>query len=412
MNIGIYLIREVREVSEVSSDNLIQIENLKKYFPVNKGFFHTLFKKEKEFVHAVDDISFSIMKNEVFCLVGESGCGKSTTANLLVGLDKPTSGKFSWKDKPINYDQLVPKKGDIKSQIIFQNPFSALNPRMTLGYNLLHPLIIHDRIENEETKRVIQKAKYTEFALFIAAVLFFPLIFVGTLATSAWSMLIYGFNILLLLLTMGSYFYFSLNKKVKLVDESVIKSLDEIGLSREGKFYHKYPHEVSGGEKQRISIARSIILKPSLLIADEPTSMLDVSCRAGILGLIKSVQTKYELAVLFITHDLATTRHFADRVGVMYVGKIVEKGNAENVFNQPLHPYTKALIDAIPSPYPEHKDLDLPKGEIADAINPPNGCRFHPRCPKVKIGVCDLVEPEIREVSTGHYVACHFPLSN
>ena len=390
---------------------LIQVFNLKKYFIIETGFLQRIFSVKNEYVHAVDDISFSIHKGEIFCLVGESGCGKSTTANILVGLDKPTTGNFSWNGEKITFEQLIPRKKDIKSQIIFQNPYSSLNPRMTLGQNVLHPLIIHNKVKDKETKKVIRRANYSKYFLLTEIILFIPLILLGLIIEEPYSTLTLILNFVFLIISIILFTYFSWYQRGRAADKTVLKLFEEIGLSPPKNFYFKYPHEVSGGERQRISLARAIILEPELLIADEPTSMLDVSCRAGILDLLKFIQTKYDLSILFITHDLATARHFGDTIGVMYVGKIVEKGEVENLFEFPLHPYTKALINAIPDPNPEKRDFELPKGEVADAINPPSGCRFHPRCPNVDLNICSIKEPELIEVRPNHWVACHFPSS-
>ena len=206
------------------------------------------------------------------------------------------------------------------------------------------------------------------------------------------------------------YLYYSWIEKRKIADTSVLGLFDLMGLKPPLQYYAKYPHEVSGGERQRGAISRATITNPILLIADEPTSMLDVSLRAGILDLLKSLQSDFNLSILFITHDLATARHFGDRVGVMYVGKLVEKGEIDPIFKNSLHPYTKALIDAIPTPVPGEKSYELPKGEVADAIHPPPGCRFHPRCSFADLKICATEEPELREYCPKHWVACHFPL--
>ncbi|MFX1517404.1 MAG: ABC transporter ATP-binding protein, partial [Promethearchaeota archaeon] len=217
--------------------------------------------------------------------------------------------------------------------------------------------------------------------------------------------------LLLFTVSLCFYFYFSWIQKGKIADLKVLELFNEIGLSPSTQYYFKYPHEVSGGERQRVSIARAIILNPDLLIADEPTSMLDVSRRAGILDSLKSLQLAHNLAILFITHDLATARHFGDRIAIMYVGKVVEMGEVDEIFKRPFHPYTTALIDAIPTPIPGEKDYELPKGEVADAINPPSGCRFHPRCSYADLAICSKEEPKLVELQPNHWIACHFPLS-
>jgi peptide/nickel transport system ATP-binding protein len=391
-------------------NRLLEVNNLKKYFLVEHGFFQQIFSTKKDYVHAVDDISFSIDQGEIFCLVGESGCGKTTAANILVGLESPTAGSFKWKSQIIPHSELKPKKKHIKSQVVFQNPYSSLNPRMKLGDSVLHSLAIHDKIEDSNTKKKLQNSVRSEIALIICSIISFffiglTFIFEGPIASIL--------AILAALIFMSSfltYLYYSWIQKRKIVDPNVLDLFDEIGLTPPLQYYTKYPHEVSGGERQRVSIARAIILNPDLLIADEPTSMLDVSLRAGILDSLKSLQLRYNLSILFITHDLATARHFGDRIGVMYVGKLVEMGRIEDLFKIPLHPYTKALIDAIPTPTPGEKDYELPIGEVPDAIHPPSGCRFHPRCTIANASICGENEPELREIRPNHLVACHFPL--
>ncbi|WP_455143805.1 ABC transporter ATP-binding protein [Candidatus Hodarchaeum mangrovi] len=391
-------------------ESLIEVKNLKKYFPVGQGSFKRIFSKETDFVHAIDDISFAIKKNEIFCLCGESGCGKSTTANILVGLDKPTAGEFIWEGISIPFNELIPKKNDIKSQIIFQNPFSSLNPRMTLGDNVLHSLIIHDKVRYSDTQRRIRNAKYSEMIMVISTIISSFLFIISFLIKGPLANFSALGSIILFSIALILYFYFSWLQKSKILDKTVLEKFNEIGLSPAEQFYFKYPHEVSGGERQRVSIARAIILQPDLLIADEPTSMLDVSCRAGILDLLKSLQKIHGLAILFITHDLATARHFGDQVAIMYVGKLVEKGDVKSLFLKPLHPYTRALIESIPSTSLRKGDFNLPKGEVADAIHPPTGCRFHPRCPIVDYELCSKIEPELIEKQQNHWVACHYPL--
>lgn len=194
-----------------------------------------------------------------------------------------------------------------------------------------------------------------------------------------------------------------------MVNRQVIEIFKKVGLHPPDQYYDKYPHAISGGERQRVAIARAIILNPSLLVLDEPTSMLDVSLRAGILDLLRELQVQHNNSILFITHDLATARHFADRVGVMYVGKLVEIGEVNEMFSHPKHPYTKALIEAIPSTIFDEEKYDLPKGEVADSVNPPPGCRFHPRCAYAK-DICSKEIPEMEDIGYNHTVACHFPL--
>ena len=390
---------------------LLEVDNLKKYFPVERGFFQRLFSTKKEYVHAVEDINFSIKRGEIFCLVGESGCGKTTAANVLVGLEKPTAGKFTWKGKNISENELKPKKGDIKSQIVFQNPYSSLSPRMKLGDAVLHTLAIHDKITDPNTKKQLRNSFISEIFLFLCTVVSILSLVLAFAAEGSEAEIFMLTTLILFPLSLLIYIYFSWFQKRKLADPTVLDLFNKIGLTPPLQYYFKFPHEVSGGERQRVSIARAIILNPELLIADEPTSMLDVSLRAGILDTLKSLQSSYDLSILFITHDLATARHFGDRVGVMYVGKLVEMGEVEDLFKNSFHPYTKALIDAIPTPIPGEKTYELPKGEVADSIDPPSGCRFHPRCSYAD-SICSKEEPELLEHHSDHWVACHFPLSS
>ncbi len=395
---------------------LLAVENLKKYFPVKHGFLQQIFSTKKQLVYAIDNISFNIYQGEIFCLVGESGCGKTTTARVLAGLEDPTSGKFSWNGEEISAEELKPHKGNVKSQIVFQNPFSALNPRMKLGNAALHPLVIHDEIVDINTKRKMRRSLFGEYFLLLGIFLSFLVLTNALISTehvtTIYSKKITKTSIGLSIFAIGFLIYLFLTwyQCNQIQDNTITGLFKEIGLTPPLQYYEKYPHEVSGGERQRACIARGIVLNPTLLIADEPTSMLDVSLRAGILDLLKSLQEKYDVAILFITHDLATARHFGDRVGVMYVGKLIEKGEIDDIFKQPLHPYTNALIDAIPTPVPGEKTYKLPKGDVADAINPPSGCRFHPRCDYAKLELCAKEEPELREIRPNHWVACHYPL--
>ncbi|MFX0117570.1 MAG: oligopeptide/dipeptide ABC transporter ATP-binding protein [Candidatus Hodarchaeota archaeon] len=393
---------------------LLEVNHLKKHFTVGHGLFEQLSAREKRYVHAVDDISFSIYPGEIFCLVGESGCGKTTVARMLVGLEEPTFGFFKWNGKEISYNDLKPKKGDVKTQIVFQNPFSALSPRMRKGDAVLHPIAIHDEVSDSKTKENLRRSLLAEICLAFGTLLSFIFLMIAFLSTSgriAGLSAIVGVSIFTIAFLV--YLQYSRIKRSKIADTTVLNLFDEIGLAPPLQYYTKYPHEVSGGERQRSCIARGIILNPTLLVADEPTSMLDVSLRAGILDLLKSLQEAHDISILFITHDLATARHFGDRVGVMYVGKLVEKGDVDSIFKNPLHPYTKALIDAIPTPIPGEKTYNLPKGEVPDAIRPPSGCRFHPRCPVAAIKqskICAEEEPILRELRANHWVACHYPL--
>lgn len=389
---------------------LLDVANLTKYFPVERGFFQRLFSSKSDYVHAIDDITFSINRGEVFCLVGESGCGKTTAANVLVGLEIPTTGKFQWNGQDIDYKELKPKKNDVKSQIVFQNPYSALSPRMKLGDAVLHSMAIHDRISDSNTQKRLRNSLFSEIILFFGSILSIFLLILAFLFEGDEAGLSAIAATFIFIVSLLIYLYNSWFQKRKITDPKVLELFSEVGLNPPLQYYNKYPHEVSGGERQRVNIARAMVLNPELLIADEPTSMLDVSLRAGILDSIKALQNSYDIAILFITHDLATARHFGDKVGVMYVGKLVETGEVESIFKNPLHPYTKALIDAIPTPIPGEKTYDLPKGEVADSIHPPSGCRFHPRCPIADLSICSSEEPKLDEYQSDHRVACHFPL--
>jgi len=389
---------------------LLDVANLTKYFPVERGFFQRLFSSKSDYVHAIDDITFSINRGEVFCLVGESGCGKTTAANVLVGLEKPTTGKFQWNGQDIDYKELRPKKNDVKSQIVFQNPYSALSPRMKLGDAVLHSMAIHDRIADTNTQKRLRNSLFSEIILFLSSILSIFLLILAFLFEGDEAGLSAIAATLIFIVSLVIYLYNSWFQKKKITDPKVIELFSEVGLNPPLQYYNKFPHEVSGGERQRVNIARAMVLNPELLIADEPTSMLDVSLRAGILDSIKDLQNSYDISILFITHDLATARHFGDKVGVMYVGKLVETGEVESIFKNPLHPYTKALIDAIPTPIPGEKTYDLPKGEVADSIHPPSGCRFHPRCSIADPSICSSEEPKLTEYQPDHRVACHFPL--
>ncbi|MFX1507654.1 MAG: ATP-binding cassette domain-containing protein, partial [Promethearchaeota archaeon] len=271
----------------VDRNPLLTVKGLKKYFPVEGGFLQRILSREQEYVYAVDDVSFSIHKGEIFCLVGESGCGKTTAANVIIGLENPTAGEFEWKGKKITYDELKPKKGNIKSQVVFQNPFSSLSPRMKLGNAVLHSLVIHDKVEDEDTKKKNRNSLFSEIFFLISSFLAFILLILAFALEETAAGISALLGITLFIIALFSYFYFAMFQKNKVADSKVMDLFNEIGLTPSDQYYSKYPNAVSGGERQRVSIARAIILNPELLVADEPTSMLDVSLRAGILDQLK-----------------------------------------------------------------------------------------------------------------------------
>jgi len=316
-------------------DMLVEVKNLKKYF-LRKSFFSI----KSDVVRAVDDISFYIKKGETFGLIGESGCGKSTTGKLILRLIEPTGGKVYFEGHDIfKMNNKEIKNLRRKMQIIFQDPFASLNPRMTIEQIIAEPLKIHKLANGTELKR------------------------------------------------------------------RVLDLMELVGLNPE--LATRYPHELSGGQRQRVGIARALAVEPIFIVADEPVSSLDVSIRAQILNLMQDLQKNLGLTYLFITHDLSTIKYLSNRIAVMYLGKIVEIGKTEDIFNDPLHPYTKALLSAIPIPDPEiRRERILLKGEIPSPINPPTSCRFHTRCP-VKNKICEIKEPKLKEVKNGHLVACH-----
>ena len=332
-------------MGKVSEDKIIDVKNLVKYFPVySRG---VIFKKKIGDVHAVDDVTFYVKRGETFALVGESGCGKTTTARLVLNLISPTSGEVLVDGVPIykifeSKDVQEQKKLRRKMQIIFQNPYGSLDPRMTVYDIISEAFIIHKHVPQEEWK------------------------------------------------------------------ERVYKLLELVGLEA----YHaeRYPHEFSGGQRQRICIARALAVEPDFIVADEPVSSLDVSIRAQILNLLGDLQKNINLTYLYISHDLSSVRQISHRVAVMYLGKIVEYADTDYLFDHPLHPYTRALIDAVPIPDPKImvKKIVL-GGEVPSPINPPSGCRFHPRCPRVQ-PICSREEPQLLERKENHNVACHFPL--
>ncbi len=326
------------------ADPVIKAENLRKWFPISLGFFRSVFSKEQLFVRAVDDVSFEIRKGEIFGLAGESGSGKTTTGRLLLRLIEPTGGKISFHGEDItSIEESKMKKLRRNMQIVFQDPYESLNPRMSVGDIVAEPIrLLEISVSSEEVQR------------------------------------------------------------------RVAKILEDVELTPPSEFILRFPHELSGGQRQRVAVARAFVVNPEFIVADEPVSMLDVSIRAEILRLMISLVEKYKASFLYITHDLALSRHMCDRLAIMYLGKIMEMGDTERVIFESLHPYTKALIDAVPIPDPTAKRVEsVIKGEIPIPVNPPSGCRFHTRCPSYIGDICRTKEPEIIDVGNNHLVACH-----
>ena len=324
----------------------IKAENLTKHYPIKTGFFRTLVSKETPVVHAVDNISFQIGADEIFGLVGESGCGKTTTGKLLLRLIQPTSGKIYFKGKDIT--DLTGQKMRMmrqKIQVIFQDPYESLNPRMSIYDIISEP--VH-----------VQKAA----------------------------------------------------KSLEEVKDRVTKVMEDMDLVPPEEFLYRFPHELSGGQRQRVAIARAFILQPQFIVADEPVSMLDASIRSEVAKLILSLVEKFHISFLYITHDIALSRYMCNRIAIMYLGKIVETGPTDDVIQSPFHPYTEALIAAVPVPDPTVKRTEIVlKGEIPSAVNPPLGCRFHTRCMYAQ-DICRKEEPPLVESGKNRYLACHFPL--
>jgi len=328
-----------------AGEPLIEVRDLVKHFPLTKGI---IFQRQVGAVQAVDHVSFDVLEGETLGLVGETGCGKSTTARLVTRLLDPTSGTIRYQGRDIaglSRAELKPLRREM--QMIFQDPYSSLNPRKTVGSIIADPFVVHGLKSGEgERKTAVQEL------------------------------------------------------------------MEQVGLNPE--HYNRYPHEFSGGQRQRIGVARAIALKPKLIIADEPVSALDVSIQAQILNLLRELQRDLGLTMVFIAHDLSVVRHMCDRVAVMYLGKIVELADNSALYNRPRHPYTGALLSAVPVPDPRlmaRRHRQILTGDVPSPANPPSACRFHTRCPKAQ-EICGVDEPPLEPKGEGDLTACHFPLTD
>ncbi len=340
---GVNAVQERNQPSQI--EELVRVEHLQKFFPIQSGFFAMLLTRGKiPAVKAVDDVTFNIRKGEVFGLAGESGSGKSTVGRLVLRLLEPTGGKVFFDGVDLgSLSSEEMRRMRSRMQIVFQDPLASLNPRMTLGQAIEHPAQIHMPELTSNQRR-----------------------------------------------------------------ERVLDILSAVGMNPPSVFYGLFPHQISGGQRQRVVLARALVTHPALIVADEPIAMADVSVRALLLDLMMKLKEQFDLTYLFITHDLATAKYVCDRITIMYLGKLCEVGPLTDVYQNVLHPYTQALLEAVPVPDPTHRRTQpMPPGEIPSAINPPPGCHFHPRCPIARPN-CSVDEPPLRELRPGHFTACHY----
>jgi oligopeptide/dipeptide ABC transporter ATP-binding protein len=327
----------------VSDEIELKVVDLKKWFPVRMGVISTLLSRKTKYVKAVDGVSFDVKKGEIFGLAGESGCGKTTAGKTILRLLEPTSGEIYFQGQNItNIGKIDMKQLRKKMQIVYQDPYESINPRMTVYDIISEPISIHKLADSPAEK-----------------------------------------------------------------EEIIYSVLKDVELVPPEEFMLRFPHELSGGQRQRVAVARTLVMKPSFIVADEPISMLDVSIRAGILKVMLRAGEAGGISYIFITHDLAYARHICHRGAIMYLGKIAEMAPMDNLVKNPLHPYTVALMTAVPVPDPRlEKARAIIGGEVPTPIDPPSGCRFHPRCSKF-MNICREEEPPLREIESGHYVACH-----